>query len=110
MGCEQRADCIHLVPTSVPGADSRGPDAAKMSTRPNPNPVLAPGAAIGRPGAISANRPLILLPVHIQTRFVDPVTDGRKQAPELWIRIYPDQVAVNSHEPELTNQEVADGK
>jgi len=81
-----------------------------MSTRPNPKPVVAPGAVIGKPGVISAKRPLLLLPVHIQTRFVDPVTDGRKQSSELWIRIYPDQIAVNSHEPELTNQEVSDGE
>jgi hypothetical protein len=81
-----------------------------MSTRPNPKPVVAPGAVIGQPGVISAKRPLLLLPVHIQTRFVDPVTDGRKQSPELWIRIYPDQIAVNSHEPELTHQEVSDGE
>ena len=26
------------------------------------------------------------------------------------MRIYPDQIAINSHEPELTDQEIADGK
>jgi hypothetical protein len=29
---------------------------------------------------------------------------------ELWVRIYPDQIAINSHEPELTQQEVTDGQ
>ena len=26
------------------------------------------------------------------------------------MRIYPDQIAINSHEPELTSQEIADGQ
>jgi len=77
-----------------------------MSLQPIPNPV-PPGLSVD---VIAATRPLLLLPVHLQTRFVDPLTDGRKQAPELWVRIYPDQIAVNSHEPDLTNQEVADGE
>ena len=29
---------------------------------------------------------------------------------ELWVRIYPDQIAINAHEPELTPQEIADGQ
>ena len=29
---------------------------------------------------------------------------------QLWVRIYPDQIAVNAHEPELTAQEIADGQ
>jgi hypothetical protein len=81
-----------------------------MSTRPNP-PLPKPVIPIRGPVALGANTPpLLLLPVHIHTRFVDPVTDTRKGAPELWVRIYPDQIAVDSHEPELTNQEGSDGE
>jgi hypothetical protein len=58
------------------------------------------------PTGLDARTPLLLLPVHIQTRFVTPATGG----PELWVRIYPDQIAVDSHEPELTDQEVAAGQ
>lgn len=83
-----------------------------MSTR--PNTPQQPRAVVTRGnGGISAQTPLLLLPVHIQTRFVDSSTNsvtGAKIGSELWVRIYPDQIAVNSHEPELTSQEVADGQ
>jgi hypothetical protein len=59
---------------------------------------------------VNAKTPLLLLPVHIQTRFVDSAAGDRETASQLWVRIYPDQIAVDSHEPELTSQEVADGQ
>ena len=54
---------------------------------------------------LSASTPLLLLPVNIETRFMNSAAG----APELWVRIYPDQIAINSHEPELTQQEITDG-
>ena len=75
-----------------------------MTTR--PTPVVTKPPASRQPAGLSAQTPLLLLPVHIQTRFVNQ-QDG---SPELWVRIYPDQIAVDSHEPELTNQEVSDGQ
>jgi hypothetical protein len=80
-----------------------------MNPLPNPFPAK-PKVPIDTAAGLSARSQLLLLPVHIQTRFVDPATDGRKAAPELWLRIYPDQIAVDSHESELTNQEVTDGE
>jgi hypothetical protein len=53
------------------------------------------------PKGLSARTPLLLLPVHLQFRFM---------ASELWVRIYPDQIAVNAHEAALTAQEVTDGQ
>ncbi len=44
----------------------------------------------------SASVPLVLLPVRLETRF---------QGSELWLRVYPDDVHVNSFEPELTTEE-----
>ena len=44
----------------------------------------------------SADTPLVLLPVRLETRF---------QGTELWLRIYPDDVHINSFEPELTSDE-----
>ena len=44
----------------------------------------------------SATVPLVLLPVRLETRF---------QGSELWLRVYPDDVHVNSFEPELTPDE-----
>jgi len=44
----------------------------------------------------SSSVPLVLLPVRLETRF---------QQSELWLRIYPDDIHVNSFEPELTADE-----
>lgn len=50
------------------------------------------------PKTLDAKTPLLMLPINIETRFIDV---NERQA-ELWVRIYPDQIAINSHEPELT--------
>ncbi len=72
-----------------------------------PQAVVAPPPV----GQFSARTPLLLLPVHIQTRFVKQTQDAvTRDTTELWVRIYPDQIAVDSHEPELTNQEISDGE
>ena len=39
------------------------------------------------------DRPVLLLPVRLETRFLGN---------DLWVRIYPDQVCVDSHEPSST--------
>ena len=52
--------------------------------------------------------PLLLLPVRIETRFMDRVSEG-KGGSELWVRVYPDQIMVNGHHPELTAAELAAG-
>ncbi len=49
--------------------------------------------------------PVLLLPVHMETRFMDEAS-----GPELWVRIYPDQIAVDTHEPELTDAEIKVGQ
>ena len=55
--------------------------------------------------ALETSRPLVLLPVRIETRFA---TGG--DAPELWIRIFPDEIHADSHERELTTSEVDAGR
>ena len=45
--------------------------------------------------AIAGNVPIALLPVRVETRFFNSAT-------ELRVRIFPDQIHVDAHEPELT--------
>jgi hypothetical protein len=52
-------------------------------------------------GQLAADRPIVLLPVRLETRFADS---------ELLVRIYPDDIFADSHEPELTDLEIADGE
>ena len=49
--------------------------------------------------------PVLFLPVRLETRFMDAAN-----GPELWVRIYPDQIAVDTHEPELTDAEIKLGQ
>jgi hypothetical protein len=62
-----------------------------------------PGTAPGT--ALAAATPLLLLPVRIETRFVD-TTDG---VAYLLVRVYPDTISVSSFEPALTLDEVPAG-
>lgn len=72
-------------------------------------PIGPPAAVLPGPPAaqlpLAASTPLLLLPVNVETRFMD--TAGGQ--PELWVRIYPDAIAIDAHEPGLTGQEAADG-
>lgn len=49
--------------------------------------------------------PVLLLPLRVETRWK---TD--QPVPELWVRVYPDDVAVNTHEKVLTDAELRHGR
>jgi len=57
---------------------------------------------------LSPSHPLLLLPVRLETRFA--WTDGKSRrfdagrgfTPQLLVRVYPDEIHLDSHEPELT--------
>ena len=72
-------------------------------------PLIAGGGA-DNPGSAATldagSHPLLLLPVRLETRFAD-AADGTT---ELLVRIYPDQVHVDAHDPRLTPAEVAAGQ
>jgi hypothetical protein len=55
---------------------------------------------------LNGNIPIVMLPVRIETRFVNPV--GTPQ--ELWIRIFPDDIHADTHEPMLAEKEVLAGE
>jgi hypothetical protein len=68
--------------------------------------VATAGDAVVTAGGTAVNgaTPLLLYPVRIETRFADTADTS-----ELWIRVYPDQIMVNGHHPELTTAEQAAG-
>lgn len=55
---------------------------------------------------LNGNLPIMMLPVRIETRFVNPAGGAQ----ELWIRIFPDDIHADSHEPLLTKNEVESGE
>src|SRR4051794_40899605 len=54
-----------------------------------------------------SDAPLLMLPVRLETRFF-PLPDAANQ--ELRVRVYPDQVHIDSHEPELSQDELLWGQ
>lgn len=63
--------------------------------------VPQPNAAITPQSVCPSTLPLVLLPVRLETRFFK-LTSG---ATELRIRVYPDRIHTDSHQPELTTDE-----
>ncbi|WP_026967795.1 hypothetical protein [Algoriphagus terrigena] len=55
---------------------------------------------------LNGNLPIMMLPVRIETRFVN----ASSGAQELWIRIFPDDIHTDTHEPLLTKNEVEAGE
>ncbi len=61
--------------------------------------IIAP-TPVEEVARLSADQPLVLLPVRIETRFAGT---------DLLLRVYPDDIFADSFEPELTDEEIADG-
>ena len=59
---------------------------------------IGPGRPYDPAAQMSGDLPIVLLPVRLETRFVP----SRR---ELWVRIYPDEIVADSHEPPLLPRE-----
>jgi hypothetical protein len=55
---------------------------------------------------LAAFAPILFLPARLETRFGSS-TSG---TPQLWVRLFPDQIAIDSHDPRLTDEETAAGQ
>ncbi len=75
-----------------------------MQTPDIPNIPNTPELAT--PLSFGAASPVVLFPVRLETRFFQ-LPDGNS---ELRVRVYPDTVHIDSHEPELTADELTWGK
>ncbi|MFN8499165.1 MAG: hypothetical protein U0641_15050 [Anaerolineae bacterium] len=74
---------------------------------PNPDVPTIPNAPpLNAPLSFGPARPAVLFPVRLETRFF-PLADG---SAELRVRVYPDGVHIDSHEPALTPDEVTWGQ
>ena len=59
---------------------------------------------------LSADYPIVFLPIRIETRFdLRAPERSREWQPSLMVRIYPDEIAITTHEPTLTPAEYAAG-
>ncbi|NBE80004.1 hypothetical protein [Micromonospora rubida] len=74
--------------------------AGTTSAAPAAPPPLS-DALTGTPWTLSTGYPVALLPVRLETRFAGAT---------LRIRVYPDQIHIDGHEPRMTDDEVAAGR
>ncbi len=57
---------------------------------------------------MSLDFPILFFPVRLETKYVTLINDGEEEK-ELRVRIYPDGILIDSHEPLLTEKEHASG-
>ena len=79
-------------------------DAAALAEPVQRQNRLHPRAAEDDPTLLDGSLPIALLPVRIETRFMN-VKGRPRRGTELWVRVYPDVVHVDTHEPGLTDSE-----
>src|SRR5262245_3042385 len=73
---------------------------------PNPDiPNIPNTPEVAMPLSLGPARPVVLFPVRLETRFFT-LAGGS----ELRVRVYPDAVHIDTHEPELTADELTWGR
>jgi len=83
--------------TAERGASGKVGETLPMSIAPDPADEIA---------QLSAQYPIVLFPVRIETRFAPTTAAGT----ELLVRIYPDEILAITHDPRLTRAEVVAGQ
>jgi hypothetical protein len=74
---------------------------------PNPTiPVVKLTDDLRSPLSFGPTQPIIMFPVRLETRF-SPLPEG---GANLRVRVYPDQIQIDTHEPELIEEEIIWGK
>jgi hypothetical protein len=87
-------------------AQQKADEAAKKSLQDAVKTLYADKSQQSLVSNWSAKVPVLLLPLRIETKFIN--LPGRQH--ELWVRIYPDDIAVQQHEPMLSEKEFEAGK
>lgn len=59
---------------------------------------------------LSSDLPILLFPVRLETRFGTSVDAAGVPVPELWVRVFPDTVSIDTFGEELGESEVTDGE
>ena len=77
-----------------------------MVTPNPPIPDIPNTTDVATPLSFGPARPAVLFPMRLETRFF-AMADGSS---ELRIRVYPDRVHIDSHEPALTAEEITWGR
>ena len=102
LGVQRRAHGRRAAPAA--GAD-RDPRAAAPARGHRRNEDARPGRDARAARCPQSSLPIALLPVQVQTRYVT-----RAGKPQLLVRVYPDELHLDAHEPRLSAAEVAWGK
>ncbi len=98
---------LTTVNSQIPGAQAAAERAQKqvsdLASRVEEHRTARDAATARLLGMVQTAHPLVLLPVRLETRFVSK--QGENGNGELLIRIYPDDIHVDAHEPGLTEGE-----
>jgi hypothetical protein len=98
---------LTTVNSQIPGAQAAAERAQKqvsdLASRVEEHRTARDAATARLLGMVQTAHPLVLLPVRLETRFVSK--QGENGNGELLIRIYPDDIHIDAHEPGLTEGE-----
>ena len=97
---------LNAVNGQIPGAQAAATTArnlvAELAARTEEHRTARDAATARLLGMMRTSHPLVLLPVRLETRFVARQADG---GVDFLIRIYPDDIHIDAHEPGLTEEE-----